>query len=865
MKTAIKLLVVLANGRWGLLLTIFLLLNGSAAHARVDAPGSNPAPSQYTDLKQTVQAALRAEKKNLSSIEKSLQEHETRSRVLIAELDLQKIQLSTISHLLLTPEARVDDLEKASLGIRTTIEKLDGSQAELKERLDAVQKLAQQLTEEKASAEQQLEVLKTDKDHTPETQALISDLDALIRIQGQRGEMLEQLQTGYVDLIARVGETRHGFVDLAQKFSLGIQEKKHVDLFQRTVNPLIGLGWKNIGGELKQLGEQIRKIGSLEYWLALGTDLLASRGLLPVTSVLLYLLTLILIMRLRRFCRQLKDKPFGAEYPWRRMAIRLLTRSMPQLGTALFFYIFFQARGFFDTVPGIQETFSLLIVWLLTKWGLNFITLQSQLDPQLLPTAWGPSLKRLLRLIRFFAVVYLVLAWLVGSEGVLPMVARITFEAALVAWILRFRPKFRAYPMPGVVPALWQTMLRPTLSVMGHIIFITGPVLELAGYGALSLYWFTSWGATTAALFWGLLFFLILREGGQRFYKGPHTPSAAPYRSAEPIRWAVFQLCWLLWGILLVITVVLAWSGTETVFSGLAKVLRFPVSVGDSIFTLMGLISAALILFFTHLLIRLWRHVLSTRILAQSGLESGLQHSMTSITVYLLWGAGVLVALHAFGLSSTSLTVAFGALGIGLGFGLQNIFNNFISGIILLFERPIQVGDSVEINGIWAEVKKIRFRSTVVQTFDNASLIIPNSEFISSQVTNWSFRDLTLRIKVSVGVAYGSDIERVRSSLLEIADRTEKVLASPRPDVLFSDFGDSSLVFVLRVWTDVDNMLKVGTAIRFEIDRVFREQNIEIAFPQRDIHIRSSVTAQAANEFTVDVEPPDKKAALPQS
>ncbi|MDX2451326.1 hypothetical protein, partial [Desulfosarcina sp.] len=311
MKTAIKLLVVLANGRWGLLLTIFLLLNGSAAHARVDAPGSNPAPSQYTDLKQTVQAALRAEKKNLSSIEKSLQEHETRSRVLIAELDLQKIQLSTISHLLLTPEARVDDLEKASLGIRTTIEKLDGSQAELKERLDAVQKLAQQLTDEKASAEQQLEVLKTDKDHTPETQALISDLDALIRIQGQRGEMLEQLQTGYVDLIARVGETRHGFVDLAQKFSLGIQEKKHVDLFQRTVNPLIGLGWKNIGGELKQLGEQIRKIGSLEYWLALGTDLLASRGLLPVTSVMLYLLTLILIMRLRRFCRQLKDKPFG--------------------------------------------------------------------------------------------------------------------------------------------------------------------------------------------------------------------------------------------------------------------------------------------------------------------------------------------------------------------------------------------------------------------------------------------------------------------------------------------------------------------------------------------------------------------------
>jgi small-conductance mechanosensitive channel len=570
-------------------------------------------------------------------------------------------------------------------------------------------------------------------------------------------------------------------------------------------------------------------------------------------------------MRLRRFCRQLKDKPFGAEYPWRRMAIRLLTRSMPQLGTALFFYIFFQARGFFDTVPGIQETFALLIVWLFTKWGLNFITLQSQQDPQLLPTAWASPLKRLLRLIRYFAAVYLVLAWLVGSGGVLLMVVRIAFVAALVVWIFRFRPKFRAHPMPAVPPEIWQKLLRPTLSVLAHIIFITSPVLELAGYDVLSLYWLTSWGATTVALFWGLLFFLILREGGQRFYKGPHTPSAAPYRAAEPIRWAGFQLCWLLWGVLLVITLVLAWSGTETVFSGLLKVLRFPVSVGASNFTLMGLLSAALILFFTHLLIRLWRYILSNRILARSGLETGLQHSMTSITVYLLWGVGVLAALHAFGLSSTSLTVAFGALGIGLGFGLQNIFNNFISGIILLFERPIQVGDSVEINGIWAEVKKIRFRSTVVQTFDNASLIIPNSEFISSQVTNWSFRDLTLRIKVSVGVAYGSDIELVRSSLLEIAGRAEKVLAYPTPDVLFSDFGDSALIFVLRIWTDVDNMLKVGTAIRFEIDRVFRERNIEIAFPQRDIHIRSSVTAQAANEFTVEVEPPEKKAALSQS
>lgn len=217
----------------------------------------------------------------------------------------------------------------------------------------------------------------------------------------------------------------------------------------------------------------------------------------------------------------------------------------------------------------------------------------------------------------------------------------------------------------------------------------------------------------------------------------------------------------------------------------------------------------------------------------------GLQDSITSITVYAIWSFGILIALHVFGLNTASLAVAFGALGIGLGFGLQNIFNNFISGIILLFERPIQVGDDVEINGVWANVKKINVRATVVQTYDNASLIIPNSEFISSQVTNWSFKDKRLRVSVTVGVAYGSDVTLVRETLLEIARSTKKVLKLPKPDVVFMDFGDSALIFKLRVWTDIDNMVIVGTDIRFEIDRLFRERGIEISFPQRDIHIRS--------------------------
>jgi hypothetical protein len=342
LKIALKFTLAAASGCWVVLISVMLLLAATAAHARDDGQAPST-PPRYIALRQTVQAALQAEKNNLSSLEKSLQDHENRSRDLIAELGLKKIQLSTVGSLLLTPETRIDDLEKAWLGIRTTIEKLNESQAELKDLLDTAQKLAEQLTEQKTFAEQQLQILKAAKSPAPETQALMADLDTLIHSQAQRGEILKRLQAGYLDLIARVGETRQGFVDLTEKFSLGIQEKKRSDLFHRTVNPLISLGWKNIGGELKRLGEQLRKTGSLAHWLAMGTDLLASRGLLPVTSLLLYLFSMILILRLRRFCRLLREKPFYTEYPWRRMAIRLLTRSMPLLGTVLVFLHFFSS------------------------------------------------------------------------------------------------------------------------------------------------------------------------------------------------------------------------------------------------------------------------------------------------------------------------------------------------------------------------------------------------------------------------------------------------------------------------------------------------------------------------------------------
>ncbi|MEZ0575530.1 mechanosensitive ion channel domain-containing protein [Halodesulfovibrio aestuarii] len=221
--------------------------------------------------------------------------------------------------------------------------------------------------------------------------------------------------------------------------------------------------------------------------------------------------------------------------------------------------------------------------------------------------------------------------------------------------------------------------------------------------------------------------------------------------------------------------------------------------------------------------------------------KRGTMHSLKTISSYILWGLFGLLALNVLGVNLTSLTVIAGGLSVGIGFGMQTIFTNFMSGLILLFGRSIQQGDIIQVGELWCTVKKINIRTTVVETFENATLIIPNSDLISNQVTNWTKDNPTLRRDVLIGVAYGSDTELVEKTLLELADAHPHVLKSPAPWVLFNDFGASSLDFILRIWIDdIDYSLKTISELRFQIDKAFRERNIEIAFPQMDLHIRSA-------------------------
>ncbi len=239
------------------------------------------------------------------------------------------------------------------------------------------------------------------------------------------------------------------------------------------------------------------------------------------------------------------------------------------------------------------------------------------------------------------------------------------------------------------------------------------------------------------------------------------------------------------------------------------------------------------------------RRILVKTILPKANLEKGVIASIASITRIIIIFVGSIIIIQTAGIDLSALTLLAGALGVGIGFGLQNITDNFISGIIILFEKPIKVGDRIEVGDVQGDVINISFRATMIQTNDNISIIVPNSEFISSRVINWSHNDRNIRFRLPVGVSYKEDPETVRKILLEVAKNNPHVNDNPPPTVLFTEFGDSSLNFHLAVWTtshtDKPSILK--SELYFEIFKRFKAEGIEIPFPQRDLHIKPPLPA----------------------
>jgi len=268
------------------------------------------------------------------------------------------------------------------------------------------------------------------------------------------------------------------------------------------------------------------------------------------------------------------------------------------------------------------------------------------------------------------------------------------------------------------------------------------------------------------------------------------------------------------------------------------EVIRYRVGWGNFTFSLYRIVCIFSLLFAVRAGIALARSAIARLPDRYRDLDAGSVQSLDSIVTYVLWSLFFLLSLGLLGLSFRNLAVIAGGLSVGLGFGMQTIVNNFIGGLILLFGRSIQPGDLVEVDDTRGYVKKVTIRNTLVHTFSGATIFVPNSLLVSQKMINWSHGDRRFRQEIKVGVAYGSDVERVTELLLDAAKQSPKVLSLPPPRVRFLDFGDSTLVFSLRVWIKGWADRYADSEVRYHITRIFRENNIEISFPQLDVHLR---------------------------
>ncbi|HAF28884.1 MAG TPA: mechanosensitive ion channel protein MscS [Bacteroidales bacterium] len=257
--------------------------------------------------------------------------------------------------------------------------------------------------------------------------------------------------------------------------------------------------------------------------------------------------------------------------------------------------------------------------------------------------------------------------------------------------------------------------------------------------------------------------------------------------------------------------------------------------------TVYNLVATILILIIARILIGIIHKVFKRKIYTNANIEVGQSHSIYQLLKYILWVIAIVLSLETIGIKITFLLAGSAALMVGLGLGLQQVFKDIVSGLFLLFEGNLKLNDVVELeDGEIGKVKAINFRTTKIETRDNIMLVVPNSKFIDGIVINWSHIQKRTRFYVQVGVAYGSNVELVKVILMECVGIHKDISKTPKPFVRFNDFGDSSLNFQIYFWTDrsfeVEN---IKSDIRFEIDKQFRKNNIQIPFPQRDIHIIS--------------------------
>lgn len=439
-------------------------------------------------------------------------------------------------------------------------------------------------------------------------------------------------------------------------------------------------------------------------------------------------------------------------------------------------------------------------------------------------------------------------------------VALVTGTGILTAslQILAFPPPlYRVYivliGLIGIPTTLWMAyryrhrpeVLRPgsfyLLLRLGSLLFAISLGAQLVGYTLLSNRLLQSGVQTFILIMVTVMLFRLLRGGMVALVRRLRHKGVRFFQNyGEEFQGKLLFLVKILLTFTALAALLPIWEISGPGQKAISTLLDYGISSDDFRLTLGMVLTAIGVFYIAMFFSWILQGALDVAVTKTQYVDQGLRDSMKRLLHYLIVFTGFLVAMNLVGIEIRHFAVIAGALGIGIGFGLQNIVNNFISGLILLFERPVKVGDMILLDGDYGTIRKIGLRSTIVATLDQAEVIVPNSMMVSEKVINWTLSTPMARVRLPVGVAYGSDVSLVLEKLLEAAQHP-RVLDHPSPSALFTGFGDSSLDFELQFWiASAHDRLRIRSEVGQSVDQRFREVGIEIPFPQRDLHLRSS-------------------------
>ncbi len=466
----------------------------------------------------------------------------------------------------------------------------------------------------------------------------------------------------------------------------------------------------------------------------------------------------------------------------------------------------------------------LQVLWIIPLLRL----IPGMLDPSMRLSAYG-----VLALWEFFQIADLLIDQPLAMRGVLLLIAIL----ALVGLAVLLKPNSWLRQQH---PVKWWWAVTPAAR-LGVLVLGTSIVANALGFVRLA--WLLTEGTLTAGAAALAVTVLVRAVDGivsVMLKRGPAQLLRSIAYSSEALRSRVAAIVHAGALALWLYAVLTAFEVLDPVVGAVTWLFSRDWALGSWQISLGDILAFALTLWIAIWISRAIRIVLREDVLPKMDLPRGVPTTISALAHYFVLIVGFLFAAGAAGFDLGSITLLAGAFGVGIGFGLQNIVNNFISGLILMFERPIQIGDTIEVDGLIGEVRQIGIRASTVRTFEGAEVILPNGDLISGRVVNWTLSDKLRRIEIPVGVKYGTDPEQVLECLVAAAKQHDDVLENPEPYALFTEFGDSSLNFVLRFWTsNFDFWRRVMSDVTVAVNTELTKVGIEIPFPQRDLHLKT--------------------------